>query len=907
MSASIAGASSAAVGPAAAPPAPRLSPSTHKLATLSASELRTGMQQHFRVNGTLQQLKTQLRGMMLTDLLEQPRTARMLVGGAAQSIPLSASSSSSAAPGQLEDRAAALHALSAPPEAAAEPTGGRAVAVLSRRTDQTLQTWSCGLADALVENHLRRTRRAMSLSIFSTEAEVPPFTTGGAPSEEEAYLAHLFRQTSGDASPSASSPAAAEEDDFLSVSPSRSMKSVLQRLVEDCVTREGLLSGSGAAPARHRHSCSTQTDAADSTDGATNPLNSLECRLAAVDAKYALTFSQLRRVSVAGEESQQRQPFFLRSEVERRLAQYKSDMHAQLRSEYEQKYNAFTRVQLQEARDAAEQRYRMLARTKAEEFAEMERSVTVKMEQERERLKLSWEDVHQQRTEMERRQRDMARQLEIQEAAQEEKEEELQKVRETCRALRLQCAKWEELCATRLMELDGARSREERRMEDLRRLQAEHAAELRLKDEEVSRLRYRVRLLTREVEVPTTVAAPSAADESAATGTAAADGAAPVDSKQLYGLLLRTEEMQRNALVQQQQQQQRWDAAWVAAAGASAAVTNAGTAPAASPSASSTARKPATLLANQPPPSPQPPAVEGTQTRSGGAGAASPRPTADRSSAYNAVVVGAAASPAPAVPPTAAPNVLASPLTPAAAGLAASPSLSSVSAASKNSKGSNQSSRLKEASSGAAVAAPPASHPSSPPAATSLAAAAPPSATSRQSSTSTARTATTTTTTSPTASSIALRKQPSAKTSSVGSTPTSKSSSTSPSATPKETLDKDAAASPDTASTTTALQKTEDAEDESRNAIATEEDTARSGIVWSEKNARDIVEETLRQAHSSHGNDDGGLTRPWERTGASPGAATMAPMTGGGTIFDDSFSTDDDALLPKSTDDDSDF
>ncbi|KPA82064.1 hypothetical protein ABB37_03227 [Leptomonas pyrrhocoris] len=853
------------------------------------------MQQHFRANGALQQLKTQLRGMMLTDLMQHPQTARMLVDGAAQSIPPSPSSSSLPGQGRIEDRAVGLQRSSIPDVTPAALSDGRAIAAVPRRSDHTLQTWSCGLADALVENHLRRTRRAMSLSIFSTEAEVPPFSTSGAPSEEEEYLAHLFCQTSVDGSPTAASKsAAAEEEDFLTPSPSRSVKSVLQRLVEDCVTRQGLLSGSDGA-ARHLHSCSTQTEAADSTDSATNPLNSLECRLAAVDAKYALTFAQLKRTGATGE-----QPFFLRSEVERRLAQYKGDMHAQLRSEYEQKYNAFTRVQLQEARDEAEQRYRVLARNKTEEFAEMERSVVARLEQERERLKLSWEDVHQQRAEMERRQRDTMTQLADREAAQQQKEAELQKAKETCRMLRLQCAKWEELCATRLMELDGARSREERRMEDLRRLQAEHASELRLKDEEVSRLRYRMRLLAREVEVPTATT-PAAGEEASpakpTTGTSTTGS--PADPKQLYGLLLRTEELQRNAVLQQQQQQQRWDAAWVAsAATATPAETDAAgaqaSAVAAAPSSSSAPPQNAALLGSHSAHAD----TAGMPTRVNNDGAGSGQPTISALAAVEK--------------PSSTSEVSDTALQTAFAPTTASPLLSTVGEANKTTE------VVKGAAAAAAAsgdAKPASSLPASPPLPPPLAVAPQPGV-SRQTSASTITTASAKTS----HSRSAPAKASSSSRSSAGSSPASKSSkvkssSTSLSATPQKTPDREKGtptnSAADTAGAAVVLHEAEKAEGESRKEIAADEGTARAGIAWSEKNARRIAVEALKQAKRSSDDDSsrgggGGITRPWGRL-AMGGGAQATPAAGGGTVFDDTFSTDDDALIRSSSEDASDF
>ncbi|KPI86172.1 hypothetical protein ABL78_4761 [Leptomonas seymouri] len=870
MPAPVAGASAAAgstVAPSPQPATPQFSPRAHKLATLSASELRAGMQQHFRANGTLQQLKTQLRGMMLIDLLQKPKTARMLVSGAAQSTPPHTSSSSPLGQDNLEDMAAGLQRSSAPGAADAGPSGGRAIVAVPRHSDHTLQTWSCGLADALVENHLRRTRRAMSLSIFSAEAEVPPFTTGGAPSEEEQYLAHLFRQSATDGSLAApSSPAA--EDDFLNPSPSRSVKSVLQRLVEDSITKQGSLSGPDGA-ARHLHTCSTQTDAADSTDGATNPLNSLECRLAAVDAQYALTFAQLRRTGATGE-----QPFFLRSEVERRLAQHKNDMHAQLRSEYEQKYNAFTRVQLQEARDEAEQRYRVLVRNKTEEFAQMERSVLVKMEQERERLKLSWEDVHQQRMEMERRQRDMMRQLADQEAAQQHKDSELQEVKERCRMLQLQCAKWEELCAARLMELDGARSREERRVEDIRRLQAEHASELRLKDEEVSRLRYRIRLLSREVEVPT---ATPATGEEASTGNAtsaskekaeyrASNVAAPVDPKQLYGLLLRTEELQRNAVLQQQRQQQRWDAAWVASAASVAMEPPLGT--------GADGAKVSALAAGQ--------SLSLTSPQS----AMWPADQAPQAGAAVVLTPGSDDGGVPRQPATTASTAVEKPpsisvVSNAVLGDAPAPTPGAASAGDEN--------PTLALSSSLAAPAP--------------IVAAPQPAGSRQAGLSKAGTTSTTPAT------ASERTSPSRESASSPSS-ASKSASSSFSANPQKIPDKGKGEIKSSGIDTAVLRETESAEGVSRSGLTTEEGTARAEIVWLEKNKREIVEEMLRQSNNGHDDSsddgDGGNARPWERLGMG-GAAQTAPAVGSGTIFDNSFSSDDDALIHPSSQESSDF
>ncbi|KAG5493823.1 hypothetical protein JKF63_01655 [Porcisia hertigi] len=829
-----------------------------KLSTLSVGELRTAMQQHLRSTGALRQLKTQLRGMVITELLQQPKTARMLIHGTPQSVPPSPAGEH----GKLEDRkSSAIEPLNTTPS----------IAATSGRRDQTLQTWSCGLADALVENHLRRTRRAMSLSIFSTEAEVPPFSVSGAPSEEEEYLAHLFQLIGVDAPVN-------PEDDILTPSSSHSAKSVLQRLVEDCVARQGSTSAGGAS--RHLHHCSTQTDAADSADHATNPLNSLECRLAAVDAKYALTFSQLKQTRGAGE-----QPFFLRSEVERRLQQYKNDMHAQLRSEYEQKYNSFARVKLQEARDDAEGRYRVLLQSKTEELAEMERSVVVKLEQERQRLKTAWEDVHQQRTELERRQRDTMKQLSEYDAARQRSDTELHSWKEKTRALQLQCSKWEELCGTRLMELDGARSREGRRVEDIRRLQAEHAAELRLKDEEISRLRYRLRLASRNSDSSQIGAAPEAsADQKYRMNAAVIPPLAQpgnvtslLSPQQPHSLHLRAEELPRNV---SEPQQERWDAAWVAAAAAGPAdpATDARQPTTAMPSAErvfaelqSSTPAPASQATLYPSPSWQVQAVQCSDHHS-----ADP----------DEPVAAASLAPTAAVPSAACQSVSTPPssreisLKPAATATAAVPlsipsdELQQKTALSKKTPSTGVSSTLSSSSVSSTRA-------------TLLKAASAP--------------AIGTPVTQSSASSGAH------KSSSPASAPPSAAAITAESsgddADNEDSANRIAAA----AARLNALAAEEEI---GRGEVQSEEENVRNSILWLDRNRRELLADELKREGGKDGGGNNsvgdGVPSPWNQFGGGS-LGNQLGGTAAAVTFNDSFSTDDSALLRDSYEDDSEF
>ncbi|KAG5468147.1 hypothetical protein LSCM1_02121 [Leishmania martiniquensis] len=833
-----------------------------KLGTLSVSELRTAMQQYLRSTGALRELKTHLRGMVLTELLQQPKTARMLVHGASQSVPPSPGEGQ----GKLEDRK---------PSA----TGPPPIAVVSGRTDQTLQTWSCGLADALVENHLRRTRRAMSLSIFSTEAEVPPFSASGAPAEEEQYLAHLFQQV-GTGAP------ANPEDDILTPSPSRSAKSVLQRLVEDFVARQGL--SSAAASARHLHSCSTQTEASDSSVSATNPLNSLECRLAAVDAKYALTFAQLKRASGTGE-----QPFFLRSEVDRRLQQYKNDMHTQLRSEYEQKYKSFTRVKLQEARDEAEGRYRILVQNKTEELAEMERSVLVKLEQERQRLKMAWEDVHQQRAELDRRQRELMKEVEGYDAERHRSDAELHSWKEKARALQLQCAKWEELCGTRLMELESARCREGRRLEDIRRLQAEHAAEVQLKEEEISRLRYRLRLISREGNYSGPAAAATdlkgAAHATVMPLAQPCSATAPIDSQQLYGLLLRTEEMQRNAMVQQQHQQERWDAAWVAAtAAADAHLPRTHVPAAASPSpvieaVATTERVFADPFVSPPAPmkqaAPYPPPSSDEQAAQQSAHLSA---SGDKRVAAASAQIAATHSPpiSAASPATSLPSSpKAQSPAPVTTSTAADPLPSSVD------KPQQRSPPSKRSLSTSTSFAPPSSSASSTRAA-------------RQKPTSTPAAAAPATETS---TSSSTRKSPSPS-----NAPSSASGTSVQPSAPQADSHSDEVRAAEARLNALAAE-----EQRGRGEVQSTEVSARDGITWLEGNRRELLLEKLKRARSEDSGSDssvGGAVPPWKQfAGASLGPPFSTGATAADINFNESYSSDDAALIHDSDEDDSEF
>ncbi|KEG15640.1 hypothetical protein DQ04_00011070 [Trypanosoma grayi] len=369
---------------------------------LSVSELRAGMQQFLRSSGALGSLKTQLRSVIVSELLRRRQG--------------------------FSDTAAVIR-------------NGR------EESDDDDSAWTQRLADALVENHLRLTNRTFSLAIFSSEADV---SFGAAGDDALAGMLHF-------------STAATQRQDT----------SLFQRVVEMHMRQVGDSRGRPPGSA-----VGTQTDANDPTASSPPPL---EIRLAAVDAKYALRFSQLGQST--------------REEVDRRMAAYRQELQAQMEQAYQQRLRAFEQQQLHEVRRAAEDHYGVLLQHKMEELREVERASVRRVESEQARLAQAREDLELQRVELDRRHRELQGLLEERDKATAALEGRLHDAKQQIRVLTAQAQQYEELCGVRLAEADAARDREWRRVEDLRRLQAEHVAELLLKDEEISRLRFRVKSL----------------------------------------------------------------------------------------------------------------------------------------------------------------------------------------------------------------------------------------------------------------------------------------------------------------------------------------------------------------------------------------------------------------------------
>ncbi|CCD16526.1 unnamed protein product [Trypanosoma congolense IL3000] len=398
------------------------------MAGMSASELRAGMQDFLRSSGALGSLKTQLRSVITSELLRR-RAPRQVM------------TSTDVCRG----------------------TGGNSPGV--EEESEVDDAWTMRLADALVEQHLRSTERSFSLAIFSSEADVGFKAAGDG---ALAALLHLGVP---------SKPGVGDIVEDASGKQQQCKGSLLQSLASRHLESVGL---------RHDrppgYSVGTQTDGDPSNgaaEGSSRP--TLEVRLAAVDAKYALCFARV------GESA--------RAELERRMEVYREELKLQMEQAYQQRLRAFEQERLHEVRREAEEHYKLLLQHKIEERQEVERSSAQRVEAERARLAQAREDVYLQRMELDRRQREIQLLLDERDKATAATEEQLSEARQQIRVLTAQLQKLEELCGTRLIEVEAARDREMRRASDIRRLQAEHVAELQLKDEEVCRLRFRIRSL----------------------------------------------------------------------------------------------------------------------------------------------------------------------------------------------------------------------------------------------------------------------------------------------------------------------------------------------------------------------------------------------------------------------------
>jgi hypothetical protein len=192
----------------------------------------------------------------------------------------------------------------------------------------------------------------------------------------------------------------------------------------------------------------------------------LESRLAEIDASFMNKYQGHRDAT--------------RLEYEFQLATFRSSLEAQLKDDFVKKIQLFRSTELQQMRQEEKLRYESLLRHKREEFDEMERTIKHKIDLERARLEQSKHALDVRAAELDGRIRASFQQLEDKDQQVALLEQQLRESRTVASRMRAEILKYEDVAAQRLEELQQTRAREQRRIDDIRRLQADNILEQRL-------------------------------------------------------------------------------------------------------------------------------------------------------------------------------------------------------------------------------------------------------------------------------------------------------------------------------------------------------------------------------------------------------------------------------------------
>ncbi|CUE76187.1 Hypothetical protein, putative [Bodo saltans] len=325
------------------------------MAGLSMSELRGKLQAHLKSNGTLRDLKTQLRTVLLSEVLK------------------------------------------------------------ASKTDTHERLGSSSVADALVAQHLKATGRDFTSSIFASE------TNRVDTSELESVRSAL-----------------------PNVEPSDSL------LCE--IVRKHL-----ARASSQKESIGVQSTGEQAT---------LEERMAEVDTQFSLKYRSQRDST--------------RLEYEFQLASFRTSLETELKDDFLKKNQQFRSSELQQMRHEEKLRYDSIIRHKADEFTEMERTVKHKIDLERKRLDECKHALDVRSADLDSRIRASFQQLDERDKHIAFLELQIRELRSVASRLRAEILKYEDLATQRLEELHETRAREQRRIDDIRRMQADTLIENRL-------------------------------------------------------------------------------------------------------------------------------------------------------------------------------------------------------------------------------------------------------------------------------------------------------------------------------------------------------------------------------------------------------------------------------------------
>lgn len=312
--------------------------------------------------------------------------------------------------------------------------------VVTEKRAAPRRSFADACADALIAHHLQVTGRQFTLSVFNSEAGVAEGFT------DERELAAI-----------------------LSLQPRESTGNSILSTVIDIYQKSV---SSSLRPDRFS-AVSTQTAAPHEEEA------SLETKLALIDAQYALRYKSQSEMTL--------------SDYEVRLKAYRHEVELELREEMKRQIKVFREKELSEMRGQEEKKYQLIVRHKQEEFAEMERTIQHRLELERSRLDQLRQDLEVRSNDLSRRAKDAMNMVAERDETVTTLENQVKDMKERLSRMHAEVVRYEDLAAQRLEDMENGRNREQRRIDDIRRLQAEHMIEMRLRDEEISDLRFRLR------------------------------------------------------------------------------------------------------------------------------------------------------------------------------------------------------------------------------------------------------------------------------------------------------------------------------------------------------------------------------------------------------------------------------
>ena len=408
-------------------------------AGLTSDELKAGLQRHLKENGSLRSLKTQLRTMVLHDL---------------------------ASSGGHQGVAAPKEAWSAADVDEAHQQGITSIAQQrQQQLDSNMASVGGGLsqrlADDLIEMHLRATQRNYSHSVFVSEVDTTAGGEGVAGTTANEQTESLLHEALGIPEELLYPSNKGGDNKAPTFSP---LTYLVKRIVSQTTRKEV-------------NSMAVQT----LTDAELRP-PSLEHRLALVDSAYALKVNRVNENSA------------LRTEAI--LKKYKNEEAQRIREEMQSELSRWKNTELITMRAEQEAKYLAALETKTEEYKGSLLAMEHRASLEQRRVEDTTRSLTQQEMILERRTREVVQEKKDSDDLIEKLQAQVSLLRETSRQYAAQGTHYQDLCTDRLHEIERLQMREIKKVDEINNLRGEQLQELRLRDEELSNLKYRLQVTT---------------------------------------------------------------------------------------------------------------------------------------------------------------------------------------------------------------------------------------------------------------------------------------------------------------------------------------------------------------------------------------------------------------------------